>query len=149
MVKLDLDLAYFRWRDEYYKQLKGFGMGKSTSSPLSDCSPCQLKQHQSQRHHSVLVQKKPTIAIRNDHIQPLHDYLNSIHPDIKWTKEIEKLRNSMSTGSPPTQTNTSHFPATNLSHTNFAPSTLSLVMPRSSHPQMTSKKLNSNELRKP
>ena len=36
LVKSDLDLAYFRWRDAYYKQLKGFGMGKSTSSPLSD-----------------------------------------------------------------------------------------------------------------
>ena len=29
------------------------------------------------------------VAIHNDHIQPLHDYLNSIHSHIKWTKEIE------------------------------------------------------------
>ena len=29
-------------------------------------------------------------AIRNDHTQPLHDYLNSVHPDIPWTKEVEK-----------------------------------------------------------
>ena len=36
LIKLDLELAYFRWNDEYYKQVKGFGMGKSTSSPLSD-----------------------------------------------------------------------------------------------------------------
>ena len=36
LIKLDLDLAYFCWGDAYYKQLKGFGMGKSTSSPLSD-----------------------------------------------------------------------------------------------------------------
>ena len=35
LVKLDLDLAYFQWRGLFYKQLKGFGMGKSTSSPLS------------------------------------------------------------------------------------------------------------------
>ena len=36
LVKHDLDLAYFRWQGKFYKQLKGFGMGKSTSSPLSD-----------------------------------------------------------------------------------------------------------------
>ena len=36
LTKLDLGLAYFRWRGNYYRQLKGFGMGKSTSSPLSD-----------------------------------------------------------------------------------------------------------------
>lgn len=36
LVKLDLVLAYFQWRGLFYKQLKGFGMGKSTSSPLSD-----------------------------------------------------------------------------------------------------------------
>ena len=29
-------------------------------------------------------------AIHNSHIQPLHDYLNSIHPDIRWTKEVEQ-----------------------------------------------------------
>ncbi len=36
LVKPDLDLAYFRWKSDFYKQLKGFGMGKSTISPLSD-----------------------------------------------------------------------------------------------------------------
>ena len=36
MVKLDLDLAYFQWRGRFYRQLKGFAMGRSTSSPLSD-----------------------------------------------------------------------------------------------------------------
>ena len=30
------------------------------------------------------------VAVHNDHIQSLHDYLNSIHPDIKWTKDIEE-----------------------------------------------------------
>ena len=30
------------------------------------------------------------VAVHNDHIQRLHNYLNLIHPDIKWTKEIEK-----------------------------------------------------------
>ena len=36
LVKLDLNLAYFRWRESFFKQVKEFGMGKSTSSPLSD-----------------------------------------------------------------------------------------------------------------
>ena len=30
------------------------------------------------------------IAIHNDHIQPFHDYLKSIHPYVKWSKEVEK-----------------------------------------------------------
>ena len=32
----DLELAYFRWDGEFYAQRRGLGMGKSTSSPLSD-----------------------------------------------------------------------------------------------------------------
>ena len=36
LLQLDLSLAYFRWQGSYYQQLKGFGMGKSTSSPPSD-----------------------------------------------------------------------------------------------------------------
>ena len=28
-------------------------------------------------------------AIHNDHITPFFTYINSIHPDIKWTKKVE------------------------------------------------------------
>ena len=104
LVKLDLDLAYFRWKGEFYKQKKGFGMGKSTSSPMSDIymedfeaaalsnyptgddttSPSDIILFWVRKADDTLT------AIRNDHIQPLHDYLNSIHPDVQWTKEVEK-----------------------------------------------------------
>ena len=86
LIKLDLDLAYFRWGDAYYKQLKGFGMGNSTSSPLSDIymedfeatalanyptgdptiSPGELILFWYRKANDTLV------AIHNDHIQPLH-----------------------------------------------------------------------------
>ena len=78
-------------------------MGKSTSSPLADIfmedfetaalanyptgdnniSPSEIILFWLRKADDTLV------AIHNDHIQPLHDYLNSIHPDIKWTKEVE------------------------------------------------------------
>ena len=106
LVKLDLDLAYFRWRGEYYKQLKGFGMGKSTSSPLSDIYMEEFEQAALANYPTGDSNITPSdvilfwfrkaddtiMAIHNDHIQPLHDYLNSIHPDVQWTKEIEEDR---------------------------------------------------------
>ena len=96
MVKLDLDLAYFQWRGSFYQQLKGFGMGKSTSSPLSDIFMEDFKKaalanyptgdnpiHPSEPILFWLKKADDTLtAIHNNHIQPLHDYLNSIHPDI-------------------------------------------------------------------
>ena len=36
LIRMDLQLAYFQWDGEFYGQPKGLGMGKSTSSPLSD-----------------------------------------------------------------------------------------------------------------
>ena len=36
LLKLDLELAYFRYDGKYYDQPNGLGMGKSTSSPLAD-----------------------------------------------------------------------------------------------------------------
>ena len=103
LVKLDLDLAYFRWNNAYYKQLKGFGMGKSTSSPLSDIYMEAFEQAALANYPTGDSNITPSdvilfwfrkaddtiIAIHNNHIQPLHDYLNSIHPDIQWTKETE------------------------------------------------------------
>ena len=79
-------------------------MGKSTSSPLSDIymedfeaaalanyptgdnsiSPSEVILFWVRKADDTLT------AIHNDHIQPLHDYLNSIHPDIRWTKEVEQ-----------------------------------------------------------
>ena len=32
------------------------------------------------------------IAIHNDHIQPPHDYLNYMHPDVQWSKENKEDR---------------------------------------------------------
>jgi hypothetical protein len=31
-------------------------------------------------------------AIHRDHIEPIHTFLNSLHPNIKWTKELEVNR---------------------------------------------------------
>ena len=104
LVKLDLDLAYFRWRGEYFQQLKGFGMGKSTSSPLSDVFMEDFEEAALANYPTGDDNIHPTdlilfwfrkaddtiIAIHNDHIQPLNTYLDSIHPDIKWTKEVEQ-----------------------------------------------------------
>ena len=79
-------------------------MGKSTSSPLSDifmedfeaAALANYPTGDSNIHPSEVIlfwlrkADDTLVAIHNDHIQPLHDYLNSIHPDIKWTKEVEK-----------------------------------------------------------
>ena len=87
MVKLDLDLAYFRWRGNCYRQLKGFGMGKSTSSPLSDIF---MEDFEAKVLFWLRKADDTLIAIHNDHIQPFHDYLNSIHSGIQWTREVEQ-----------------------------------------------------------
>ena len=106
LVTLDLDLAYFCWGGCYYKQLKGFGMGKSTSSPLSDIYMEDFEEaalanyptgDNSIRPSDVILfwlrkADDTLVAIHNDHIHPLHNYLNSIHPDIKWTIEVEQDR---------------------------------------------------------
>ena len=87
MFKLDLDLAYFRWQGNFFKQLNGFGMGKSTSSPLLDIyiedseaaglayfptgddsiSPSDVILFWYRKADNTIV------GIHNDHIQPLHD----------------------------------------------------------------------------
>ena len=36
LLRLDIELAYFRFDGEFYAQPRGLGMGNSTSSPLSD-----------------------------------------------------------------------------------------------------------------
>ena len=96
LIKLDLDLAYFRWGNAYYKQLKGFGMGKSTSSPLSDIymedfeakvmstfSAPDSIQFWLRKADDTLV------SIHTDHADALFTHINSIHPDVRWTKEEE------------------------------------------------------------
>ena len=104
LVKLDLDLAYFQWRGLFYKQLKGFGMGKSTSSRLSDIFMEDFAASALANYPTGYSNISPSevilfwfrkaddtiVAIHKDHIQSLHNYLNSIHPDIKWTKEVEQ-----------------------------------------------------------
>ena len=44
LIRKDLELAYFQWKGEFYAQPKGLGMGKSTSSPLSDLFMEQFEQ---------------------------------------------------------------------------------------------------------
>ena len=104
LTKLDLGLAHFRWRGNYYRQLKGFGMGKSTSSPLADIYMEDFEAKALSNYSTGDSNTNPTdvilfwfrkaddtlVAAHNDHIQPLHNFLNSIHPDIKWTQEVEK-----------------------------------------------------------
>ena len=45
LLKLDIELAYFRYGGEFYAQPRGLGMGKSTSSPLSDIFMESLEQN--------------------------------------------------------------------------------------------------------
>ena len=179
MIKLDLDLAYFRWNANYYKQLKGFGMGKSTSSPLSDLYMESFEQAALTNYPTGDSTTSPSdvilfwlrkaddtlVAVHNDHIQALHDYLNSIHPDIKWTKEVEKVGripmldvtvicNSDGTLDfdvyrKPTHTNTSHSTATNHSPTNSPQFIHSHVVPASFPLRKNSRKTNRIELRRP
>ena len=103
LIKSDLELAYSRWNDEYYKQVKGFGMGKSTSSPLSDIYMEDFEKAALTNYPTGDATIRPTnailfwlrkadntiMAIHNDRIKSLHTYLNSIHTDVQWTKEIE------------------------------------------------------------
>ena len=79
-------------------------MGKSTSSPLSDIfmEDFESKALRDYSTGDPTVSPSDVIlfwfrkaddtitAIRNDHIQPFFDFLNSRHPDIKWTMEKEK-----------------------------------------------------------
>ena len=104
LVKLDLDLAYFRYNGNFYSQIEGLSMGKSTSSPLSDIYMEEFEAHVNANYPTGDNNTSPkdiilfwyrkaddTItAIRNDHIDTFHTYLNSIHPAIKWTKEVEQ-----------------------------------------------------------
>ena len=104
MLTCDLNLAYFRWDGEFYAQRRGLGMGKSTSSPLSDIfmedfEGNALTQYQtgdpSITPHDVILfwfrKADDTVtAIRNDHIDPFFTFLNSLHPSIQWTMEREK-----------------------------------------------------------
>ena len=104
MLTCDLNLAYFRWDGEFYAQRRGLGMGKSTSSPLSDIfmedfEGKALTQYQtgdpSITPHDVILfwfrKADDTVtAIRNDHIDPFFTFLNSLHPSIQWTMEREK-----------------------------------------------------------
>ena len=74
-------------------------MGKSTSSPLSNIYMEDFEAKALAQYPTGDISTPPSdvilfwlrkadntlIAIHNDHIQPLHNYLDSIHPDIKWT----------------------------------------------------------------
>lgn len=104
LVKLDLDLAYFQYKGEFYTQFQGLGMGSSTSSPLSDIFMEDFEEAALANYPTGDENLSPSevilfwfrkaddtiIAIRNDHVDTFHNYLNSIHPDIQWTKEVEQ-----------------------------------------------------------
>ena len=97
-------MAYFQWKGEFYAQPKGLGMGKSTSSPLSDLFMEQFEQEALANYDTGNDATAPSdvilfwlrkaddtiTAIHKDHITPFFTFINSIHPDIKWTKEEEK-----------------------------------------------------------
>ena len=103
LLKLDLDLAYFRWNGDFFAQTAGLGMGNSTSSPLSDLfmEDFETKALRDFRTDDPNVRPENVIlfwlrkaddtltAIHNDYIEPLFTHLNAIHPSIKWTMERE------------------------------------------------------------
>ena len=68
-VKLDLNLAFLR---------RG-GQILQTTLPLVTVASVPTR----------LSENPAILAVHNDHIQPLHDFLKTIHPNIRWTKEIE------------------------------------------------------------
>ena len=138
LLRLDLKLAYFRFDGKYYAQPRGLGMGKSTSSPLSDIfmEDYEVKAlanfREAHGHDSILFwyrKADDTItAVKRTLSDTLHNYLNSISPDIQWTMEQEQDGkipmldvlikregdglNSQFIANPPTPTNTctSHAP---------------------------------------
>ena len=79
-------------------------MGKSTSSPLSDLYMENFEQKALSTYNTGNEEVQPAdvilfwlrkaddtlTAIHKDHIAPFFAFINSIHPDIKWTKEEEK-----------------------------------------------------------
>ena len=103
LIQKDLELAYFQWNGEFFAQPKGLGMGKSTSSPLSDLFMEEFEQSALANYDTgnpnipasdiILFwfrKADDTItAIHKNHIEPFFAHLNSIHRDIKWTKEEE------------------------------------------------------------
>ena len=96
LLKLDIELAYFFFRGDYYSQPRGLGMGKSTSSPLSDVFMEDFEQkalaaftHRDSILFWLRKADDTLIAIHADHADSLFTYINSLHPDIKWTKEEE------------------------------------------------------------
>ena len=75
-------------------------MGKSTSSPLADIFMEDFEQKALAtfpHRDSVLFWFRKAddtlTAIHTDHIDALFTHLNSLHPDIKWTKEVEVNNN--------------------------------------------------------
>ena len=97
LLKLDIELAYFRYGGEFYSQPRGLGMGKSTSSPLSDIfmEDFEQKALASFPHRDSILfwlrkADDPMVAIHQDHADALFNHINSIHPDINWTKEEEE-----------------------------------------------------------
>ena len=101
LVKLDLVLPV---EGMFLQTTQGFGMGKSTSSPLSDIFMEDFEQAALANYPTGDSAISPSdvilfwlrkaddtlVAVHKDHIHPLHHYLNSIHPDIKWTIETEQ-----------------------------------------------------------
>ena len=84
------------FRGKFYAQPRGLGMGKSTSSPLSDIymedfedkaistfSAPDAIQFWLRKADDTLV------SIHADHANALFTHINSMHPDIRWTKEEE------------------------------------------------------------
>ena len=97
LIRQDLELAYFQWRGEFFAQPKGLGMGKSTSSPLSDLFMEDFEQKALQNYETGSEGVSPSdvilfwyrkaddtiTAIHKHHITPFFNYINNIHPDIK------------------------------------------------------------------
>ena len=89
LLKLDIELAY--------SQPRGLGMGKSTSSPLSDVfmEDFEQKALATFPHNDAILfwlrkADDTLVAVHKDHAEGLFTHINSIHPDIKWTKEEEE-----------------------------------------------------------
>ena len=96
LLQLDIKLAYFRYDGEFYAQPRGLGIGKSTSSPLSDIFMEDFKQralasfpHKDSVQFWLRKADDTLISIHADHADALFTHINSMQPDIKWTKEEE------------------------------------------------------------
>jgi hypothetical protein len=106
LLEAILDLAHFRWLGDFYAQISGCAMGDGTSSPMSNAFMTKYEKNALTTYRNLhddptavstisiiqfwFRQADDTLtSIHRDHADRFFDYINTIHPSIKWTSERE------------------------------------------------------------